>query len=65
MTGLDLLRKEEGLEQSSGRRLWWSGDCCEGVAVPEADGNRVGLLGAHQPRDKQVLLVQRPTISWR
>lgn len=37
----------------------------EGVAVPEADGNRVGLLGAHQPRDNQVLLVSGPTISWR
>lgn len=36
------------------------GGCCEGVPVPEADGDRVGLLGAHQPRDKQVLLVPRP-----
>lgn len=43
VTGLGLLRKEEGLEQSSGRET----TCCEGVAVPEADGNRVGPLGAY------------------
>lgn len=42
-----------------------SGDHCEGVAVPEADGNRVGQPGAQRPRDKQMLLVLKPKISWR
>lgn len=37
----------------------------QGVAVPEADGNRVGRLGAHQPGDKQALLVLRPMVSCR
>ena len=36
------------------------GDAGREYLAPEADGNRVSLLGAHQPRDKQVLLVPRP-----
>ena len=38
------------------------GDAGREYLAPEADGNRVGLLGAHRPRDKQVLLVPRPSL---
>lgn len=65
MTGLGLLREEAGLGSQVAGEYVRSGDLCEGMAVPEADGNRVDQLGAHRPRDKQVLLVLKPKISWR
>lgn len=59
MTGLDLLRKTEGF----GAVQWWETSEVEAVVRKQLPQRVTGT--AHQPRDKQGLLVPRATTSGR
>ena len=59
MTGLDLLRKTEGF----GVVQWWETSEVEAVVRKQLPQRVTGT--AHQPRDKQGLLVPRATTSGR